>query len=115
VGRSSENYRVREVAEIVREVVPDTEVTFAAGAGPDTRNYRVSCDKLERTLPGAVPAHTVRDGVQELLDAFRAHDLRIEDFEGPRFVRLRRVNELIGEGRIDGRLRWQGAAVAGGA
>jgi len=81
-------------------------VTFAAGAGPDTRNYRVSGAKLEATLPGATPTFTVRDGVEELLAAFSADGLRIEDFEGPRFVRLKRVNELIDGGRIDGRLRW---------
>ena len=106
VCRDSENYRVRQVAEIVKEVVPNTEVTFAAGAGPDARNYRVSGAKLEAALPAATPTRTVRDGVEELLAAFRADGLRIEDFEGPRFVRLKRVNELIESGRIDGRLRW---------
>jgi nucleoside-diphosphate-sugar epimerase len=106
VCRDSENYRVRQVAEIVKEVVPNTEVTFAAGAGPDARNYRVSGTKLEAALPAATPTRTVRDGVEELLAAFRADGLRIEDFEGPRFVRLKRVNELIEGGRIDGRLRW---------
>ena len=51
VGASSENYRIRDLAEIVSEVVPDARATFAAGGGPDKRSYRVDCSKIARVLP----------------------------------------------------------------
>ena len=70
VGRTEENYRIREVADIVEEVVPGSEVTFAEDAGPDTRNYRVNCDKLAATLPAFEPQWTVRRGVEELYEAY---------------------------------------------
>ena len=41
-----ENYRIRDVAEIVQDVVPDCEIAFAPGASPDTRNYRVDFRKI---------------------------------------------------------------------
>src|SRR5438093_1890675 len=50
VGSTQENYQIRDVAEIVREVVPGSEVTFADGAGPDIRDYRVSFEKLSQTV-----------------------------------------------------------------
>ena len=76
VGRTEENYRIREVAEIVGEVVPDSEVAFADGASPDIRNYRVNCDKIAETLPEFQPQWTVRRGVEELYAAYRAQRSR---------------------------------------
>ena len=71
VGRTEENYRIREVAAIVAEVVPGSKIAFADGAGPDLRNYRVNCDKLAETiLPAFEPRWTVRTGVEELYAAF---------------------------------------------
>jgi nucleoside-diphosphate-sugar epimerase len=105
VGATSENYRVREVAQIVGEVVADSRISFTAGAGPDKRNYRVDCSKLAATLPAASPQWTVRKGVEELYDAYQRAELTFEQLTGAQFQRVRRVQELIAGGRIDDMLR----------
>ena len=69
VGASTENYRIREVAETMAEVMPGTRVSFAEGSGPDKRSYQVDCSKLARVLPEARPQWTVRRGAEELRDA----------------------------------------------
>jgi nucleoside-diphosphate-sugar epimerase len=71
VGRNDENYRVRELADIVAEIVPGCRVEYAPGGGPDLRCYRVSFDKIGRVLPAFRPAWTARKGAQELYDAYR--------------------------------------------
>jgi nucleoside-diphosphate-sugar epimerase len=109
----AENYRVRDVGELVEELVPGSKITFGEGAGPDVRTYRVSCEKLDATLPAARARHTVAGGIAELRDAFRAHALTREQLEGPRFQRIRRVLELQQEGRLDERLRWRDPVAAG--
>jgi nucleoside-diphosphate-sugar epimerase len=106
VGSTSENYRIREIAEMVREVVPGSRVTYAPGASPDKRNYRVDFGKIERTLPAFRPAWTVRKGVEELYAAYRAHGLTKEEFLSSRYLRIRRIGELRESGRIDDSLRW---------
>lgn len=106
VGITRENYQVRDVAKMVEEVVPGSRITFADGAGPDIRNYRVGCDKLARTLPSFRPTWTVRTGVEELYDAYRTHGLTFEDLVGPRFQRIKHVVRLQDDGLLDGRLRW---------
>ena len=111
VCATSENYRIREVAEVVREMVPGTEVTFAEGAGPDLRDYRVTGEKLGNAIPDAAPRLRVPDGVEGLIAGFTKYGLDIADFDGPRFVRLKRINELLEAGRINGRLRWVEEAV----
>jgi nucleoside-diphosphate-sugar epimerase len=105
VGRSSENFRIREVAEMVAEVVPNCEVAFAANASPDARNYRVSFAKAETRLPGFRPRWTLREGIQQLYDAYRRHGLTREEFTGPRYYRLKTVRERQERGLLGPDLR----------
>jgi nucleoside-diphosphate-sugar epimerase len=107
VGRTEENYRVRELADMVQEVVPGSRVTYAEGASPDQRNYRVDCDKIRRTLPEFEPRWTARRGVEELYEAYRDFDLTSEEFLGPRYLRIKHVLEMQAEGKLDAMLRWR--------
>lgn len=107
VGQTAENYRIREVAELVAKEIPGSTVTFAAGAGADTRDYRVSCDRIATELPEFRPAWTLREGIAQLADAYRRHNLQISDLMGPRHQRLGRLQELRQAGRIDAELRWR--------
>ena len=113
VGRTTENYRVSEIVDMVREAVPSARVRYAEGAGPDPRCYRVDCSKIAQLLPGFRPEWTVRRGVEELAAAYGRHGMSAETFDGPRFVRMRHIRKLQDEGRLDSSLRWQVAAAVG--
>jgi nucleoside-diphosphate-sugar epimerase len=105
VGRTSENYRIRELAQIVAETVPGSTIEYAADGGPDKRCYRVTCAKIESTLPGFKPTWDARRGARELLDAYRATGLTKADLDGPRYKRLATIRGLQAEGRVDAALR----------
>jgi nucleoside-diphosphate-sugar epimerase len=107
IGRDDENYQIRDVAQIVEEVVPESTVRLAPGAAPDKRSYRVSFQKVRRQLPGFEPAWSVRRGAEEMRDAFVSQAVTLEDFTSSRFMRIRRVKELQDEGRVDADLRWR--------
>ena len=107
VGSSEENYRIRDVAEIVREVVPGSVVKYAEGGGPDLRCYRVDCGKIARTLPEFQPQWTVRLGVEQLYAAYRRHGLTAAEFLGTKYLRIKRITELQTEDRFDDSLRWR--------
>jgi nucleoside-diphosphate-sugar epimerase len=104
VGANDENYRVRELAEIVRETFADSEIEYAEGAGPDPRSYRVDFRKLTETMPDARSRWTARDGARELLDAFRTARLTSAGFDI--YTRLSRLKSLLAEGSLDDDLRW---------
>ncbi len=108
VGRTSENFRVREVAEWVRDAVPGSVLRYEEGAGPDPRCYRVDCSKLE-ALPGFAPRGTVAEGIGELVRAYRGGCLTLKRFLGDDFLRIRTVRRLQRQGLLDARLRWSGA------
>ena len=111
VGGSGENYQVRDVARLVAEVVPGARVELAPDASPDARNYRVTCAKLAERL-GVEPEWNVRRGVEEHYAAYRDAGLTREEFDGPRYVRLRRIAELLESGRLDAGLRFVTSAAA---
>ena len=105
VGSTQENYRVRDVAEIVGQIVPDSKVTISDEAFNDLRNYRVNCDKIAERI-GFQTKWTVPDGVRELYEAFRSMGLTLDDLEGSRYMRIKRVKEQIDNGRLGEDLRW---------
>lgn len=106
VGRTDENYRISELAVIVKETVPGCEVEFAPGGGPDKRCYRVNCDKIRRLLPSFRPQWTARKGAKELYDAFRLVKLNFEDIQTGSYVRMDQISRLLQSGRLDSSLHW---------
>jgi nucleoside-diphosphate-sugar epimerase len=112
VGRSDENYQIRDLAEIVNETIPGCSVEYAKDGSPDTRCYRVDFSKINRVLPEFKPQWTARKGAKELYDAVRGAGLQLEDFEGPRYKRISHIQELLNRGRLDSNLRWREPVVA---
>jgi nucleoside-diphosphate-sugar epimerase len=100
VGRDEDVVQVRTIAEQVSEIT-GAPVSFAEGAGPDKRDYRVDFTKVREVLPAFAPQWTVPDGIREIWTHATERGLSVEDFEGPRFVRLRRIEELAASGRLD--------------
>lgn len=107
VGASSENYRIRDLAEIVEGIVPGARASFATGGGPDKRSYQVDCSKIARLLPQFEPRWTVPRGVEQLFEAYARNGLTFEEFTGTRYLRINRVRELQEAGRLDEELRWR--------
>jgi len=107
VGRQGENYRVREVAELVAAAVPGSSVTYAPGAEADIRDYRVDFGKIAAALPGFQPTWTVKAGVDELHEAYQRYGLTEEDFLSSRYLRIKRIEELSAADKIDENLRWR--------
>jgi nucleoside-diphosphate-sugar epimerase len=105
VGLTTENYQIRELADIVKTIVPNSQVEFAPDAGPDARCYRVDCNYIGRRLHAFKPQWTARRGVEQLYEEFCAVGLTLEEFEGERFKRISHVKKLIRDGELDEDLR----------
>jgi nucleoside-diphosphate-sugar epimerase len=105
VGQTAHNYRIRDLAQIVAEVVPGCTVDFADGAGPDKRSYRVSFEKIRRALPAFKPQWDARKGAEQLYGAYLKSGLTLEEFEGPRYQRISHIKKLIDSGILDDSLR----------
>jgi len=106
VGHTSHNYRIRDLANIVAEVVPGCTIEFANDAGPDKRSYRVNFDKIRRQLPAFTPQWDARMGAEQLYKAYQTSGLTLEEFEGPRYQRIGHIKKLLADGILDAELRY---------
>jgi nucleoside-diphosphate-sugar epimerase len=111
VGRNDDNYRIRELAEIVGTVVPNCKVEYAADASPDKRCYRVDCSKILNQLPEFQPQWNAKHGAEQLYAAYLKTGLCLEDFEGPKYKRIAHIQKLIEQGSLDSSLRWKASVL----
>jgi len=105
IGATSENYQIRDLAEIVKEIVPNCRIEYAPDASPDLRCYRVDCTKMAKTIHGFKPQWTARRGAEQLYMAYNKVGLTLEDFEGEKFKRISHITKLIADGLLDDSLR----------
>lgn len=105
VGQNSDNYRVREIAQIIAEEFPGCEVTTGPSSG-DNRSYRVSFDRIHAELPGFKCRYTARDGARQLHDLFTRIQMPAETYQFRAFTRLKQLNYLLSTGQVDDDLYW---------
>jgi nucleoside-diphosphate-sugar epimerase len=108
VGADSENYRIREIAEIVAGVFPGCRLTIGESGG-DTRSYRVSFAKIRERMPAFQTRWTAERGARQLRATFQRIGLTQEMFEAAPFTRLKEIRHLRETGQIDDSLHWRAA------
>ncbi|MFD3330885.1 NAD-dependent epimerase/dehydratase family protein [Streptomyces sp. NPDC058701] len=104
VGSTEQNHRIEDVAATVARLVPGSIVRRAHGAVPDRRNYRVNCNRLRDEL-GFAPQWTLERGIEQLQTAYGDHHLTEQALSGPRFQRVRHIQDLLADGRLRDDLR----------
>jgi nucleoside-diphosphate-sugar epimerase len=105
VGQTAHNYRIRDIAEIVSEVVPGCTIELASDAGPDTRSYKVNFDKIATTLPAFKPQWDARKGAEQLYAAYKTSGVTLEEFEGARYNRIAHIRKLLADHDLTNDLR----------
>lgn len=106
VGSTRENFRVRELAQIVAEEFPGCELSVGQSGG-DNRSYRVNFDKIHRELPGFVCRHTAREGARELREVFERIEMHRDTYQFRAFTRLKQLKYLQATRQVDSNLRWR--------
>ena len=106
IGDSNQNYRIREIADIIDKIFPGCEITFGT-VGADNRSYRVSFAKLARHLPSFRCEWDVEKGARQFRALFERVALTREMFDSPGFTRLKQLEYLIKTGQIDQDFYWR--------
>jgi len=106
-GRNGENYRIREIAEVIQQTVPGSYIEYAQIPSPDRRCCRADFSKIARTLPNFKPRWDVRQGAEQLSAAYKKNQLKLEDLEGPKYKRIDHFKQLMATERLGENLRWR--------
>ena len=109
VGRSDQNYLIRDVARIVADTVPGSIIELSDEASRDARNYRVSCDKYTERFEAFAPRWDVPAGARQLYEAYQRVGVGADEFEGPRYKRIAHLREMIERGSLDASFRGRAA------
>lgn len=108
VGSDGDNLQIRDLAQLVGEVVPGAEVAITGETGADRRSYRVDFSRITRELPGFSPRWSPRAGAEQLLSAYRHNGVSATQAH-ERYKRLPWLTRLRDEGRLDAALHWTDA------
>ena len=106
VGKTDQNYTVKQIAEIVTNSLPNSKIEYPSSATTDKRTYRVDFSKIHSALPNLKHNWTVDAGVNQLIKAFTKFGMTKKEFLASKFIRLSRLQELISSQLIDTNLRW---------
>ncbi len=106
IGRNQDNYRIKDIAAMVAEVVPGSRVELSENNLPDARNYKVDASKIQKLIPEFKPQWNGIKGVGQLLDAYRQTGLSLEEFEGIKYQRVGHIKYLLSNNLINKDLYW---------
>ena len=106
VGQDSDNYRIREIAQIVADEFPGCEVSVGPKSA-DTRSYRVSFARIHAELPGFRCRYTARDGARQLREVFQRIQMSAETYAFRAYTRLKQIKYLQSTGQIDDDFFWR--------
>jgi nucleoside-diphosphate-sugar epimerase len=106
VGITEENYQINDISYLINEVMPECDVIITGEHGSDSRSYRVSFEKIKNTLPRFKPKYNLKMGIEEIIEAYKKYQMDTEKFNGRYFVRLKQLNYLIKNNKINGDLFW---------
>ena len=107
VGINSENYQVKEIAYEIQKLMSECEIKVLGKLNPDERNYHVNFDKISENLRGFKPAWNLKKGIKELYDIFKEINLSYEVFQDKNFTRIKQLNYLLNNKRINSNLFWE--------
>jgi nucleoside-diphosphate-sugar epimerase len=95
VGADEETYQVRDVAQVVKEILPECELSFGEGATPDPRDYKVDFSKLNRAFPEFKLHYNLRQGARELYSHYLRCEMPSDILTNDRFIRLKTLKRKI--------------------
>lgn len=107
VGQNSENFQIKDVAKLVGEVIPGCEVEITGEHGGDSRSYRVDFSKIEKELPGFKPKWKLKAAIEDIYNGYKEFGMDEEHFNGDYFIRLKKLEFLVNENKLDHDLIWK--------
>ncbi len=104
-GSTESNYTIKNIAEKVKEMIPEAELTINENADKDNRSYRVDFSKFEAMVDEEFkPQITLENSVKNLIKGISQLKSGYTIESGKRLVQLK---HLISENLLDKNLYWE--------
>ena len=104
VGTNEDNYRVKEIAQFVEDIVPDSKIDYAKNADKNSRSYKVNFNKIREQI-GFRTKWKLKDGIKNIYEELKKRRLTEKDFNDKKFYRVKYLKSLMEKGLLDEKLR----------
>jgi nucleoside-diphosphate-sugar epimerase len=105
-GSNRWNFRVRDLAEAVANLIPGTRVSINPDAQPDKRSYRVDFSRFAALAPHHQPIAELAHAILEIRDGLRGMGFCDRQFRNSSLMRLNAISELRNCGLLTAHLEW---------
>jgi len=104
VGSNEDNFRVRQIAELVEEIMPDSKIEYAKNANKDSRSYTVNFNKIKNRI-GFSTRWKLKDGIKNIYEIFKNKKFTEKDFNDKKYYRVRYIKWLLENKILDSNLK----------
>lgn len=105
-GSNIWNYQIKELAEKVRDIIGNVELTINTSASIDNRSYRVDFSLFNSLASQFVPKMTLEEAVNDLVLGIQSMKFMDANFRDSQYIRLKTLTNLIELNRINNNLNW---------
>ncbi len=106
VGRTEWNYQVKDLAEQVKNIMPEVEIEINTDAQPDKRSYRVDFSLYEKLAPNHQPQVDLSQSISELKSGLEKIQFSDNNFRESEHMRLKVLSRLRETGLLSENLEW---------
>lgn len=105
-GQNEENYQVKDIAKMIGKIVPNCKIVISGEHGSDSRSYKVNFDKIKNTLLNFNPVWNLEEGIKQIYSSYKSLGMNDYKFNARYFIRLKQLNFLLENNKIDKKLYW---------
>lgn len=106
IGSNDWNLQIKDLAYIVQDCIPETEVKINPNGQPDKRSYKVNFGKFKELAPDFLPIETPKSTVLEFLNGLKSISFDDNNYRNSKYIRLNVLQGLISRGHISDNLEW---------
>lgn len=106
VGFDENNFQIKDLVEIVKNVLFNCNIAYTGEHGKDTRSYKVSFNKFKKIFPNIKQKWTLEKSVKDLVEKLKRAQFGKKEFRESDFSRLNILKKLIESKLLDFKLYW---------
>lgn len=107
VGFNEGNFRIRDIASVIKRELPDCDIEYTNEHGSDSRSYRVNFDKFHKLFPEFKQEWPLERSVKDLIGHLKAENYSREDFLSGKYTRMVVLKNLIDSGKVNNMLYYK--------
>ena len=105
-GSDSNNIQIKDLAQLVLEKFPNSELSINEEAQPDKRSYKVDFSKFKNLAPKFQPKISLEESIHKILKGLEAMEFTDRNFRNSDLIRLNVLRSHMNNGKLSQDLRW---------